>query len=244
MAERYRNIPDVARYAYREPDGTIHFFESDGVNGKQGMLPANQGYEPADLEAQGFTFLDAEAYRRTQRSLDSRARAEDLGADELAVAFDARFGAGVPTGGGATNGDQMNGQQGMDLDPATMAILQKYMDEGRLEELFQPFEQEQGVLDQQMAMGQQLRQPGAMRGTPVGSALSSLSNAIGGLGGAYQQNKALEGQRALGERMQGDASGRTAALMELLRQRQSLKGAKAKATGGVEVPPFLGVEVS
>jgi hypothetical protein len=157
---------------------------------------------------------------------------QESNVDDLAEAFDTSMG----------NPNQQ--AQGMDLDPATMAILQKYMDEGRLEELFQPFEQEQGVLDQQMAMGQQLRQPGAMRGTPVGSALSSLSNAIGGLGGAYQQNKALEGQRALGERMQGDASGRTAALMELLRQRQSLKGAKAKATGGVEVPPFLGVEVS
>lgn len=237
MADRYSNLSDVARYAYQDPDGTIFYIESDGTRAKRGMLPPNQGNDPAALKAQGFTFLDRNAYMRTQQSLDPSARAEAFDADTLAQAWDASMGksdsAPVP------QEQDMNGQ----LDPETMEILEKYMAEGRLDDLFQPFEQEQGVLDQQMAMGRQMQQPTSQRGTPIGSALSSVANAMGRVGGAHQQAKALEGQTALGKRMQGDASGRTAALMEMIRKRKGIDpktGLMGTAVGDDELAAIMG----
>lgn len=94
-----------------------------------------------------------------------------------------------------------------------MALLQRYEAEGRLDELFQPFGQEQNVLDQEMALAEQLRRPGPQRSSPWGAALGGLSNALGNVGGAVLQKRNLDAQQALGGRMQGDAAGRMQALL-------------------------------
>lgn len=74
-----------------------------------------------------------------------------------------------------------------------------------LSQSFTPYQQEQGALEQEMAMAQQLGQRQPDRQTPMGAMLGGLSNAIGGAAGAYKQGKALEGQRGLAGRMQADA---------------------------------------
>lgn len=91
-SQNYRSMPDVARYAHQAPDGTIHYFESDGERSQEGTLPANMGYSPSDLKAQGYTFLTEEEYAQKQRSLDPIARAEDADVDELARSMDAAMG--------------------------------------------------------------------------------------------------------------------------------------------------------
>lgn len=80
-----------------------------------------------------------------------------------------------------------------------------------LAQSFTPYQQEQGVLEQEMAMAQQLGQRQPDRATPSGAFLGGLSNAIGSIGGAYRQGKALEGQRGLGRQMQQNAVAQTLA---------------------------------
>lgn len=241
MAENYRSkqFRDVARYAHQRPDGTILYFESDGKTAHAGELPANAGYDPAALEAQGFVFLNKDAYARTQRSLDPIARAEDADADQLAAAFDASM--GQQPNGGDMNGQggdadilqdlldqkmaeqgrrpQANAQQGGDVDSEVLALFQQYMDEGRLPELFQPFQQEQNVLSQQMELAEGLRQSGPQRSTPTGALFGGLAKAAGNIGAAALQQKGLAGQTALGKRQQMDASGRTRAILRAAMKR-------------------------
>jgi hypothetical protein len=220
MADNYRSrmFRDVARYATQQPDGRILYFESDGVQSSEGELPP--GSDAKELEAQGFVLLDTDAYERTRQSLDPIARAENAEADELAIAFDASMGP-KPGGddmynenedtlnnlltmraGAAPWGSQMNGQGGgmNGMDPEMMAVLEQYMNEGRLEDLFTPFQQQQQLI----AQAQQAPRPAS----PTGAVLGGLSRAIG-----------TGGQAALNKKMQGDASGRLQALMEM-RQKQ------------------------
>jgi hypothetical protein len=145
---------------------------------------------------------------------------------------------------GATKpqGAAMNGQQDA-LDPMTLQILEEAMRSGELEKFFQPFENEEAVLKGQAELAGQLRQPGRERSTPTGAIFGGLSNAIGNIAGAYQQNKALEGQRALGTRMQQDASGRTAALLELLQRSRGFNpktGLMDTAVGDDELAAIMG----
>lgn len=80
-----------------------------------------------------------------------------------------------------------------------------------LSKAFTPYQQEQDVLNQEMAMAQQMGQRQPDRRTPSGAFFGGLSNAIGQIGGAYKQNQALEGQRALGRKMQENAVAQTRA---------------------------------
>lgn len=213
MAERSRSMfPDVARYAHRASDGTIHYFESDGKKSSEGTLPP--GTDPAELESQGFVFLNGDAYERTRSSLDPITRAENADADELAAAFDASMGQ-------QASGEPMNGQNAA-INPDVLALFQQYMQEGRLPELFQPFQQEQSVLNQEMQLAEGLRQNGPQRSTPTGALLGGLSRAVGNIGAAAMQQKGLEGQTALGKRMQGDASGRTGAILRAAMKRRGM----------------------
>lgn len=162
---------------------------------------------------------------------------EEAAADELADAFDASMGA-------ANNEDTLarllsartqGGQQmaGMEFSPDVMTILENMSPE-QLEGLFRAFPQEQRVLDQQMALATQARQPGAQRGTPTGALLGGLSNAIGNVAGARRQQQALEGQQALGQAMQQDAAGRARLLMNALNRRRAGGGGMMESAVGDE----------
>lgn len=118
-------------------------------------------------------------------------------------------------------------------------LLQELSPE-ELSALFEPYQQEQSVLDQQMALAGQLRQRGPERSTPTGALLGGLANALGNAGGAYLQGKGLEGQAALGKRMQADASGRMQALMEALNRRKSMASSELMPTLGDEY--LMGME--
>lgn len=88
-----------------------------------------------------------------------------------------------------------------------MAMLADLSEDEILQMLF-PYEQEQGVLSQEMALAQQLRQRGPERSTPMGALLGGLSNVVGNAGGAHLQAKNLAAQRELARLMQADAAGR------------------------------------
>lgn len=90
----------------------------------------------------------------------------------------------------------------------------------QLQAMFEPYQQEQGVLDQQMQLAQQLRQPGRQHSSPIGALLGGLSDATGNVGGAVLQQRGLDAQGALGSRTQKDATGRMDALIGALRKRQ------------------------
>jgi hypothetical protein len=216
MADRPRNTPDVARYAHQRPDGSILYIESNGKVASDGTLPP--GTEPGELEAQGFVFLDEDAYARTQRSLDPIARAEDADADALSVAFDASMSERSNDSRTPTRGEQMDGME--EITPEMLEMLQAMMDDGSLAEFFTPYQQQQGVLDQQMAIAGQARQPGGERSTPTGALLGGLSNAIGNIAGAHMQQKALEGQTNLGKRMQGEAASRVGRGLKAMKGRR------------------------
>lgn len=113
------------------------------------------------------------------------------------------------------------------MDPTTsqdfLALLQEMSPE-ELAALFQPFQQEQNVLNQQMELAQQARQPGREHSSPMGALLGGMSNAVGNVGGAAMQAKGLGEQRALGGRMQQDATGRLEALLRRLKQQQGRPG--------------------
>jgi hypothetical protein len=125
----------------------------------------------------------------------------------------------------------------MKMDDDFIALLEEALAQGGLDSLFQPFQQEQGVLDQEMALAQQLRQPGRERSTPGGALLGGLSNALGGLGGAVLQQKGLGAQRELGTRMQQDASGRMETLIRLLRQRKDQQAARQAELDALNLSP-------
>jgi hypothetical protein len=211
-----RPAPDVARYAHRAIDGTIPYFESDGTTAREGRLPV--GADPKELEKRGYVFLDRDAFVRTRTSLNPTARAQEEDADALSLIWDEHMAAPQPTPQGAQD---VNDPQAT-LDPDTMAVLQQYMQEGRLQELFQPYQQEQSVLDQQMQLAQGMRQPGSQRATPMGALFGGLANAAGNIGGAVLQQKGLEGQTALGKRQQMESSGRVGAILRALQQRQGI----------------------
>lgn len=103
-----------------------------------------------------------------------------------------------------------------------------------LVEMFYPYEQEQRVLDQEMATGQQMQQRGPERSTPTGALLGGLANALGGFGGAAMQAKGLGDQRALGGRMQGDAANRMEVLERLLRQKRGMGGGQPAGFVGLD----------
>jgi hypothetical protein len=233
MADGFRSkmFRDVARYAHKANDGTIRYFESDGVQSSEGDLPP--GTDPEELAAQGFTFLDGDAYERTRASLDPIQRAENADADALSDAFDASMGT-TPTSKPGAPMDEM-------LTPEMMQILQQYAQEGRLDELFQPFQQEQGVLDQQMQLAQGMRERGPQRSSPTGALLGGLSNAVGNIGGAMLQKKGLEGQTALGQRMQGDASGRVGAILKAAMQRKGINPDTGLMTPAVDDATLAGL---
>lgn len=226
MAERFRSMPDVARYASLRPDGSVVYFESDGKTSNEGELPPGQ--DPDALKAQGFTFLTQDAYERTRRSLDPLIRAEEADADLLSEAFDASMGNEMNT----TPNTQS--APGASLSPDMMNLLQQYMSEGRLDELFQPYQQEQNVLDQQMQLAQGMRQRGPQRSTPTGALFGGLSNAVGNTGGSVLQQKALEGQAALGKRQQEEAAGRVAAILRAMQQRRGTNPESGLMTPAVD----------
>jgi hypothetical protein len=118
-------------------------------------------------------------------------------------------------------------------DDDLLSILSQIPPEELPEELramFFPYGQEQGVLDQEMALAQQLRQRGPERSSPVGAALGGLSNALGNAGGAYRQTETLGKMRDLNTKMQEDAVRRTRMamdrdpLVEMLRQKGRTPG--------------------
>lgn len=114
------------------------------------------------------------------------------------------------------------------MDDQLMALLQSLPPE-ELEAMFQPFAQQQNVLDQQMAIASQLRnKPQESFSTPGAAILGGLSGALGQIGGALGQGKALAGQAALGNDMQADASGRIQAwLADALRKRKAAEEEQA-----------------
>jgi len=108
-----------------------------------------------------------------------------------------------------------------DMPPDFIAYLQT-LNPDQLRALFAPYQQEQSVLDQQMQMAGDMRKPGPEHSSPLGAALGGLSSAIGNIGGAYQQQKALGGMTALGQRQQQDAATR---LLDYLRRQPGQMGA-------------------
>lgn len=231
MAERMGRLPKTPiRYAYKAPDGTIPYFSASDGEQWSGRLSA--GANPKMLLDNGFTFVDRDTFIATQQATNPRYRAEQMDVDELARAFDASE--GVLSAAEGTDGEALrtppNGQQdasqGADMngqmDPQMMEILQQYAQEGRLDELFQPYQQEQSVLDQQMQIAQGMRERGPQRGTPTGALFGGLSNALGNIGGAMLQKKALEGQTALGKRQQAEASGRVSAILREMQRRKGI----------------------
>jgi hypothetical protein len=108
-----------------------------------------------------------------------------------------------------------------DFDVLTMlAQLPPEEQEAALMEMFYPYANEQGALDQEMALAQQLRQRGPERGSPTGALFGGLSNALGSANSARLQEAGLKNQRALGGRMQGDATSRFKRLFQAMTQQQ------------------------
>lgn len=122
------------------------------------------------------------------------------------------------------------------MSPDFLTMLEQMSPE-QVQAMLEPYSQEQGVLDQQMALAQQLRKPqdSGQHVTPLGAALGGLSNAVGNVGGAYMQHQGLNAQTALGGRMQQDASGRLQALMDLL------KKGRASEAGPDAADPYAGL---
>lgn len=109
------------------------------------------------------------------------------------------------------------------MDEDQLMMLLQSLPPEEIEAMFQPFQQDQNVLDQQMALATQLRdRPQQSFSTPGGAIAGGLAGALGQIGGAYGQGRALKGQQELGQRMQGDASGRIQAwLADALRKRKA-----------------------
>ncbi len=86
----------------------------------------------------------------------------------------------------------------------------------QLKAMFEPYGQE-------MEMAGQLRQPGPQHSSPWGALLGGISDAVGNVGGAYQQKQVLKG-------MQGEAAGRTQGYLDYLRRMQAGQGATPDLT--------------
>lgn len=83
------------------------------------------------------------------------------------------------------------------------------MTEEQIRALLEPYQNQQDVISQQMALAQQLRQShGGQYHTPWGAALGGFADALGNTVGAYKQSKALDEQKALGAQQQEDAARR------------------------------------
>lgn len=107
-----------------------------------------------------------------------------------------------------------------DMQTPDFLELLSSMSPEEIDAMLQPFQQQQGVLDQQMALAQGLRRPsGQQHVSPMGAALGGLSDAVGNVGGAFLQKKGLDEQTALGKRMQADASGRVKTFRDQSRQK-------------------------
>jgi hypothetical protein len=181
----------------------------------------------------GAVLMTPEGAQKYADEVDAEyAQRQDV--DALAKAFDASMGT-TPTSKPGAPMDEM-------LTPEMTELLQQYAQEGRLGELFQPFQQEQSVLDQQMQLGQGMReQRGPQRSTPTGALFGGLSSAIGNIGGAMLQKKGLEGQAALGKRMQGDASGRVGAILKAAMQRKGINPDTGLMTPAVDDATLAGI---
>jgi hypothetical protein len=101
------------------------------------------------------------------------------------------------------------------MDP--LALLQYLQQQpGGLEQYFEPYQQEQDVLNKHMGLAQGLMQGGPQHTSPLGALLGGLSDAAGKLGGNYLQQKDLGGLTQVGQHMQGDAAGRLRALLQAI----------------------------
>lgn len=96
-------------------------------------------------------------------------------------------------------------------DPLALLLSGDMDDETAKAELMKmlfPYEGEQNVLSQEMALAEQLRQRGPERSTPMGALIGGASNALGNAGGAFMQRKTLNKQREVNSMAQEDAVGR------------------------------------
>lgn len=78
----------------------------------------------------------------------------------------------------------------------------------QLQAQFRPFDDQQAILDKQMMMAQQMRQPAGEFSSPLGAALGGLGGLAGSIGGAVGQSRALGGMQALAGQKQKDAASR------------------------------------
>lgn len=145
----------------------------------------------------------------------------------------------------AVNGAQMpqvgqqpslaqQGQPGADEDP--MEYLLALQDDGLLEQSLTPFAQQDEALQQQMAKAAALRgQRAPQRGTPIGQALSGLSDIVNNVGGAFRESELQGEQQGLMRNQQLEAAKRMASALKRYRGRGQVKA------GGV---PDAGIDYS
>ena len=96
-------------------------------------------------------------------------------------------------------------------DPLAMLFSSGASDDEAMAELMKmlfPFEGEQAVLSQEMALAEQLRQRGPERSTPMGALIGGASSALGNVGGALMQKENLGQQRKVNSMAQEDAASR------------------------------------
>lgn len=102
-------------------------------------------------------------------------------------------------------------------------------------------DEEQALLQQQMALAEQLRQGGGgSYSTPLGAALGGLGDVVGGTAGAFQQ-KGIGGemQANVGRRVEGRDAYAQAMIDALRRQRADAMGGLTSRGGGV-IAPVMG----
>lgn len=107
------------------------------------------------------------------------------------------------------------------MDEELLSSLLTDMSPDDLANMFYPYQQEQGVLEQQMSIGQDMRQPGRQYASPIGALLGGLGDVAGSVGGSALQARGLAGQRGLGQQQQKDAVARMMMLEKILRERKS-----------------------
>lgn len=105
-------------------------------------------------------------------------------------------------------------------DDDLLALLEEFANQGGLPGAFTDYEGKQNILDQQMALAQQMREPGPRHGTPMGALFGGLSDAIGNVAGAVGQNQGLKGQADLVNAKEKDATGRYQTWIDMLRKKQ------------------------
>jgi len=95
------------------------------------------------------------------------------------------------------------------MDPMAFLDYLRNLDaQGLLEGAFEPYQQEEDVLNKKQALHQGLMQPGPQHTSPLGALLGGLSDAAGKIGGNYLQKGDLAGLTGIGQHMQADAVGR------------------------------------